>query len=369
MHAELAMTTVYHLVQSGIADAGNAPNASLSALESLIVKLCISITASEQSAGSLTALTHLTGKRSNLKGTILSSPIKLKQLAQTVYLLNMIHRLYVENRQVNQREMFYRSLSDPLSPSFPDQASMNRALFCVMNAIGCDRHELGIFTTARGLVAADPDEETLCLDSRSEFIADVSDHADGMAICESLVDICTIQTSARFILIVEKDTVFQSLLSSDSFFEHNPCILVTARGYPDNITIRFLQKLGQILDGRIPFVYLGDLDPHGVSIALVYNRALKNCMHWIGLHYSDIAVLDHQRVLGIKLKPCDIALLNGLMEQPATPSNYKTELAKIESIGMKYEVECLHSVGENYISTTWLPSKVAHLTADSNSTF
>lgn len=360
-HSYPDMATVYHLVQRGIEDEGNEHNSSLFALESLIVKLCISITATEQSGGSLTALTHLTGKRNNLKRTILASPIKLKQLAQTVYLLNMIHRLYIENRQVNQREMFYRSLSDPVSPSFPDQASMNRALFCVMNAIGCDRHELGIFTTARGLVAANSHEQTLCLDSKSEFIADVSDHPDGMAICESLVDICTIQTSAQYILIVEKDTVFQSLLCCDSFFQHNPCIMVTARGYPDNITIRFLQKLSQIFEGRLPFVYLGDLDPHGVSIALVYNRALENSLYWIGLHSSDVSILDNQRVLGIKMKPCDVSLLNGLMEQATTPAFYKTELAKIESMGMKYEIECLHSIGENYISTKWLPSKVAFL--------
>jgi meiotic recombination protein SPO11 len=348
------MLNVYHLTSHDVT--ANEPGKALSLLESLIVKICLSITTSDETS-SLHALTKQRNSRS--KASPLSSPFKIKQLSQTVYLLNVIHKLCLENRQVNQRELFYRSLSDSVAPSFLDQTSLNRALFSLMNALGCERHELGIFTTARGLIAADPKAPTLCLDSNAEFIADISDHHEGLSITDCLVNVCTIQTSAQFVLIVEKETVFQSLLCCKDFFLMNPCILVTARGYPDNITIRLLDRLKRMFGPGVPFLYLGDLDPHGISIALTYRKTLGDCMHWIGVHHDDVNWLDHRRVLGIKMKPSDMALISSLLDNQSVSDAFTNELAKLESGGLKYEVECLHSVGESYLATEWLPRKAA----------
>ena len=334
------------------------PNKALGLLESLIVKICLSILAIEDTS-SLHALTRIHGNRSRVSP--LSSPYKIKQLSQTVYLLNLVHRLSVENRQVNQRELFYRSLSDHIAPSFVDQSAMNRALFCLLNAVGCDRHELGIFTTARGIAAADPHTQTILLDAQAEFIADISDHTEGISISDSLVNVCTIQTTAQYILIVEKETVFRSLLNSTGFFEINKCVLITARGYPDNITKRFLKQVRRVVSPNLPLVYLGDLDPHGISIALAYNKAIEGDMKWIGIHHEDVNRLDHCRVVGMKLKACDSALLNALIENPETPDDFKIELGRLEMRGLKYEVECLHSVGEDFLASQWLPEKVATL--------
>jgi DNA topoisomerase VI subunit A len=287
------------------------------------------------------------------------SPTKLRMLSQTVYLMNTIHRLVCENRKVTQRELFYRSLSDRQGPGFSEQVTLNRALISLTDALGCDRHDLGVFTTVRGLVAADPEIETLCLDEDSEFIADLSAHPDGLSVSETLaVGITTISTSARCVLIVEKDTLFQSLVTSPEFFKRTPCILVTARGYPDNITIRFLQRLGEIFNHELPFLYLGDLDPHGISIYLTYTHAVGQWIEWIGLKSEDVAMLDNQAVLGLKLKPTDTAMINSLLGKESTPDSLKSELAKIEMRGLKFEVECLHASGEYFLAEEWIPGKV-----------
>jgi DNA topoisomerase VI subunit A len=329
---------------------------SIDNLEALILRICLSILTSEDTS-SLHVLTRACSGKA--KSSPLSSPFKLRQLSQTVHLLNMIHRLCIEGRQVNQRELFYRSLGDASAPSFSDQPAMNRALACVLSAVGCARHELGIFTTARGLIAADHREETLCLDSNAEFLVDVSDHPEGLSISESLVDVCTLQTTAKFVLIVEKETVFQSLVTCEDFFLKNSCILVTGRGYPDNITIRLLSKLKRIFPVSFPFLYLGDLDPHGLSICLTYRKSLGDDLQWIGVNHQDLSNLDHYRVMGIRMKSCDVSLVNSLIENSSTPDEFKSELALLETRGEKYEVECLHSVGENYLATEWLPNKVA----------
>lgn len=351
--------SVYQLEDDGeVMNNGCVDGSMKEVIEDLVMKLVGSILCAED-AEALHVLTRpgqSWSRKKPSKGSPLTSPFKLRNMAQTVYLLNIVHKLVCANRQVNQRELFYRSLSDLHTPSFQDQNAMNRALATLLDALNCDRHELGIFTTARGLVAADPQTETVCIDSSGEFVCDLSDHADGLPISDQLVGIRAMQTGATCVLIVEKDTVFQSILSSPDFFNKVKCILVTARGYPDNITIRFLKVLRRMLPFR--FLYLGDLDPHGVSIAMIYIKALEGGMEWIGLHNEDLACLDHGTVLGMKLRSSDISLLNSLMEKTYVPEYVKTQLAGIEARGLKYEVECLHAVSEGFLASHWLPNKI-----------
>jgi meiotic recombination protein SPO11 len=342
---------VYHRPVSTQPD---PPQGPLVALESLVVRLVHSIMFAENTC----SIQPLTGGGKS-KISPFTSPIKLKFLSQSVYLLNTIHRIHVLNRQVNQRELFYRSLGDPMAPAFGDQTNMNRALISLMNAVDCDRHELGIFTTARGLVAADPSVETVCLDQDGEFLCNLSHHTDGLSITETVVSsICTIQTNAECVLVVEKDTVFQSLIRTKGFFEINKCIVVTARGFPDNLTLRFLKRLVEISNNEIPVMYLGDLDPHGISISLIYYRALDERLKWIGVHASDIQALQFESMVGMKMTSTDTAVLSGLIEKSTTPDFVKEELGKLESRGLKYEVEALHSVSENYLALEWLPQKI-----------
>ena len=355
---------VYHLA-SDTSHQEEDPGRCIKALELLALRLIVAIMTSGDTAA-LFDLSRASGAKKQGKSP-LTSPFRLRQLSHTVYLLNTVHRLATASRQVNQRELFYRSLSDQTSPTFTDQPTMNRALLSLMTAIQCDRHELGIFTTARGLIAADPSTSTILLDTATEFIVDISDHTEGLSVSDNLVSFATIQTTADFVLIVEKETVFQSLLTHSDFFARNKCILVTARGYPDNITVRFLKRLQTVTDGALPFLYLGDCDPHGVSIALVYHRALQGRIHWIGVHLGDIQATAHDQLLGLKMKASDLALLNSLIESDDTPSDFKVELSKLESRGLKYEVECLHSVSEDYLACQWLPAKVAQTLSASQS--
>lgn len=337
----------------------------LELLESLCFRICFSVLTSPDTAslGDMVSCSrgavvkNAPGKKSI---SPFSSPVKLRILSQTVYLMNIIHRMVCEDRKVTQRELFYRSLSDNHGPGFPEQASLNKALISLTDALGCDRHELGVFTTARGLVAGDPSQQTLCLDEMGEFVADLSAHQEGLNISESIASgVHTIATSAKLVLIVEKDTVFQSLVNCSGFFESVSCILVTARGYPDNATVRFLQRLSRLLAGKLPFLYLGDLDPHGISIFMTYYRTVGSWIEWLGLKHEDLDLLDNQSSLGLKLKATDCSLLNSLIEKDSTPDYVKIELARIERRGLKYEVECLHSAGEFFLAQRWLPLKLS----------
>lgn len=50
-------------------------------------------------------------------------------------------------------------------------------------------------------------------------------------------------------------------------------LVVTAQGYPDLATRRFLDSLQHEFEQA---VYVGDYDPHGVQIFLIYKRGPKD---------------------------------------------------------------------------------------------
>jgi DNA topoisomerase VI subunit A len=55
--------------------------------------------------------------------------------------------------------------------------------------------------------------------------------------------ICIISHAFQ-ILVVEKDAIFQRL-AEDRLWEVLPCVLITAKGFPDLATRAFLHKVGQ----------------------------------------------------------------------------------------------------------------------------
>ncbi|KAL6999125.1 hypothetical protein U1Q18_000288 [Sarracenia purpurea var. burkii] len=72
---------------------------------------------------------------------------------------------------------------------------------------------------------------------------------------------------AHYILIVEKESVFQRL-ANDQFCDRNRCIVITGRGYPDVPTRRFLRLLIEKLS--LPAYCLVDCDPYGFDILTTY---------------------------------------------------------------------------------------------------
>ena len=74
---------------------------------------------------------------------------------------------------------------------------------------------------------------------------------------------------AEHVFIVEKETVFHRLLDEGFLEKHKPCIVVTARGFPDVPTRYFLRHLKQAC-ANPKFFVLVDFDPSGLWIAATY---------------------------------------------------------------------------------------------------
>lgn len=78
-----------------------------------------------------------------------------------------------------------------------------------------------------------------------------------------------LNSAFNWVLVVEKESFFVSLLSR-GFFKYFPdCLLVTAKGYPDYTTKEFLRKIKEKIP-RLNFYYMGDFDAYGLDIYLNY---------------------------------------------------------------------------------------------------
>ena len=110
----------------------------------------------------------------------------------------------------------------------------------------------------------------------------------------------TIQGNLEFVIVVEKDTVFDTLRSS-MIWTRLPCVLITGRGKPDEYTRYLVSSLAKRTHATV--VYLGDWNPHGMEIYLCYrigsyemayaSENLVANVRWLGLcarHIVDLIV-------------------------------------------------------------------------------
>lgn len=108
----------------------------------------------------------------------------------------------------------------------------------------------------------------------------------GVLVPQSVHSVVRIESEAEFIIVVEKDTIFQKLLD-ENFCRHIPISFISitvslsfnhfhpdskrlfqGKGYPDANTRLFLNRLYAVL--KVPVFILVDANPFGVDIMLTY---------------------------------------------------------------------------------------------------
>ncbi|KAI9611901.1 hypothetical protein H4Q26_007986 [Puccinia striiformis f. sp. tritici PST-130] len=141
----------------------------------------------------------------------------------------------------------------------------------------------------------------------------------------------------KFILILEKETVFHELVQSHINSEKvlGLCILICL-GYPDlasRMVACQLAKHPDIIQRKVPTYILTDGDPHGISIAIVYQYGGK-CMSL----YPGLVTPDAKRT-GISPRDWHLLGINRGLLRPLEWSDYKKidELLQLEDISATYK--------------------------------
>ena len=245
-----------------------------------------------------------------------------EKVAQIFSLLSFVHRLLREGKHATQRDIFYC-----LIDSFTTQGVLNACIQDVVGLLGCGRHSLNISTTSRGFIAGN----VVWHDAGTSFdLRKVGKH--GMAIPGHLTNVFSLQSSAAYVLIVEKDCVFQQLCEA-RVWEKLDCAVLTGCGFPDFNTRIVAWKLQ---DRTHPPTVVGvvDYNPSGVAILLTYKLGSQGMgletfrhvvpVYWLGLHAKDVIGKP-----SVALTPRDVSVLKKLHAAPL-PKEWKEELNKMD---------------------------------------
>ncbi|RZF41117.1 hypothetical protein LSTR_LSTR002749 [Laodelphax striatellus] len=220
--------------------------------------------------------------------------------------------------------------------------------------------DLGVFPNSKGLLAG-----SLKFNIKHDQHIDCS-KSRGTKIPDDIGSISHIESRARFILVVEKETAFRKLLDEDIFNKLGPCILITGRGFPDLNTRHMLKMLWVKLE--IPVLALVDCDPHGIEIMLVYRFGSLSqsqfgeilavpSMKWLGVQPRDVINLQ---IPSIPLTIEEKRNLEAMCERQYLKANPQLlyEIRRMVESSSKAEIESLYNFSPSYLTNVYLPNKI-----------
>ncbi|KAJ1525899.1 hypothetical protein ONE63_009088 [Megalurothrips usitatus] len=282
-------------------------------------------------------------------------PSSQRKFAILVLLLSRVHTLLSTRSSGTRRQLYYEEVAFLRSQREVDEGALG-----VSRVLGLPPWHLGLLATAKGLVAGD-----LALSLNDGEVLDCRHKPGGVLIPGDVSAIERVESAARFILVLEKDTIFQRVLQEGILDRLGPCIVVTGKGYPDVSTRVLLARLEAEL--QLPMLAVVDADPYGVHIMCVYRFGTKTCplplrsMRWLGVLPSELSSLG---VRGVPLTDRDESLARSLLDerqqqQRRLPNAVRQEVETILSLGMKAEVDALIEFAPCYLTDAYLPNKIA----------
>ncbi|CAN1135758.1 Meiotic recombination protein SPO11-1 [Linum perenne] len=320
--------------------------------------------------------------------------------------LLIVQKLLQENRHGSKRDIYY------MHPSvFSEQSIVDRAINDICILLQCSRHNLNVVSVANGLVMGwvrfvEAGMKFDCINSLSKVrmaipIPVYVEEVRGISfIMPNSINIVSV---AKYILIVEKESVFQRL-ANDHFCEANRCIVITVGTYPHSPPLaeyftcsdeidcflyfvgkrlsrysykksttsgsRFLRLLMEKL--RLPVYCLVDCDPYGFDILTTYRFGsmqmaydakflrLKG-IHWLGAFPSDVGRYEvpEQCLLPLTTEDkrrTEKMLLRCYLEKQVP--EWRWELEMMLQRGVKYEIEALAAHSLSFLSQQYIPSKI-----------
>ncbi|KAH7443626.1 hypothetical protein KP509_02G042600 [Ceratopteris richardii] len=199
--------------------------------------------------------------------------------------LGIIQKLLEEGKHASKRDIYYTDVA-----IFRNVQAIDQAINDICIYFHCSRHSLNVVSVSKGLVMG-----CLSYDDDGRRIDCMKYSCTGISVPVHTHLVRYITSFAEYILLVEKETVFQRL-ANDGYCRKNRCIVLSGKGYPDIATRSFLRLLKEKLN--LPVFALVDGDPYGLDILLTYKFGslsmaydaevlVTPCIYWLGIHFSD----------------------------------------------------------------------------------
>nr|XP_061802175.1 meiotic recombination protein SPO11-like [Nerophis lumbriciformis] len=288
-------------------------------------------------------------------------PKTAQYFSQILKLLSVIYTLVQSNSYATKRDIYYNH-----PQLFGSQKTVDQIVDDVSCMLKMPRRALHVLATSKGLISGD-----LCYMEEDGTRINCNSSSTAVAVSSNIAGIRNIVSSARFILVVEKDATFQRLLQDGLCTTLSPCIMITGKGFPDVNSRLMVRKLWDVL--QVPVFTLVDADPHGIEIMCIYkygsvamsfeaqNMTIPSVL-WLGLLPSDLERLQVPRNALIPLTKTDENKLKSLLKRPYVMDQpeWLKEMELMQKNKLKAEIQSLTAIGPDFLTNIYLPNKLRY---------
>jgi DNA topoisomerase-6 subunit A len=291
-----------------------------------------------------------------------------KSYMQTMLVGSGCKRLIGEGKSTSIRGLYYllkHTIEGTKEETFNSQEECDPIIEDVEVTLDALREELHLYAQTKGSMVG-----PIVLDDSGDEIDCARMGSGGYAI-PSIVEPERIQfkkSSAKFILHVEKDTVWQRF-NEDKFWRNHQCILTHGGGQPPRGVRRLLNRLHNEL--KLPVYCLLDNDPWGyyiysvikqgsINLAFESRRMAIPAARYIGLRSSDYDKCELNPSVTIRLNDSDRKRAKQIAAYPwfAHKREWQREIQKMLDNDFKLEVEALISKEISYVTEQYVPQRL-----------
>lgn len=304
-----------------------------------------------------------------------------KKFMQTLLMARIIYEALERDEYPTIRDLYYRGKHTIVyrepggrrheENTWDEQRESDAVIRDVEVFTGLLREEMLILSKEKGKVVGN-----MRIRSGNDVI-DLSKMGHGAYAIEPTPDLIEfVDVDAEYVLVVEKDAVFQQL-HRIGFWRRHKAILVTSAGQPDRATRRFVRRLNEELG--LPVYILTDADPYGWyiysvfkigSITLSYEseRLATPQARFIGVSMTDIfgygkkkpyLTEQERRNYIIKAKEADIKRAYELRNYKwFQTKKWQIEINIFLEKKAKLEIEAMTSKGLRFLADKYLPEKI-----------
>jgi DNA topoisomerase-6 subunit A len=291
-----------------------------------------------------------------------------KSYMQTMLVASGATQLIEQGKTTSIRGLYYllkHTIEGTKEETFEDQAECDPVIEDVEVLLNSLREELHLYAQKRGDMVGD----ILLVDNGDDI--DCARMGSGGYGIPSIVEPEVIEfkkCSAKFILHVEKDTVWQRF-NEDKFWRKHHCILTHGAGQPPRGVRRMLYRLHNEL--KLPVFCLLDNDPWGYYIYSVIKQGSINLAYesqrmavpeakFLGLRSKDFQQCELSQSVTIALSDTDRKRARQIAGYPwfVHKKEWQKEIKRLLENGFKLEVESLISKDISYVTEQYTPQRL-----------
>ena len=293
-----------------------------------------------------------------------------KSYMQTMLVGSGCQRLIEQGKTLSIRGLYYmlkHQIEGTKENTFEEQGECDTVIEDTEVLLDSLREELHLYADKRGDMVGN----ITLIDSGDEI--DCSRMGSGGYAVPSIVEPEVIQfdrkkTTAKFVLHVEKGTVWQRF-NEDKFWQKHNCILTHGAGQPSRGVRRLLNRLHSEL--KLPIYCVLDNDPWGYYIYSVIKQGSINLAFeskrmaipeakYLGLRSVDYDRCDLSSSVTIGLNDNDRKRAKQIASYAwfEKKKPWQREIQQMLDNGFKLEVEALISKDISYVTETYVPERL-----------